>query len=365
MSGEWDHSQKTIEAREDGSARGIMVDKIPSVSVIIPVYNTAAYLVECLDSVMRQDMDDLEIMVVNDGSTDASAEIIERYATRDGRVVVLNHENKGAAVARNEALRMARGDYVMFLDSDDFYQPGLVTTAYHEISLNACDILIVNGRAFDDEGNNRTWHRTPYFELDERDENRIAPGLDWIRRSGGRIQQPGMKIYRREFIRANGLKFGDCLVGEDYFFFYRCMIKAERVAYAHVEGYCRRYRSDSHMTDASIRGTLERIKSFKQIMTTLDEVENDRDRNMIGTQHAYYAGVLWVRCLLRRDLSERHILLKEFHHAGLGDFIRQNKHDWTLKCIYGFMSLPEGLTGLQVAFARCVSQGFRSRSRLL
>jgi len=335
------------------------------VSVIIPVYNTAAYLSECLDSVINQSIGDMEIIVVNDGSTDGSLAMIQRYAGRDRRIRLLNKANQGASAARNDAIIMASSDYIMFLDSDDFYKPDLVKTVYDRISRDACDILIFNGRAFEEEDAKRIWHGKPYFHLDETDKNHVAPGLYWLEKTGGRIQQPGMKIYRREFIMGNGLKFGDAQIGEDYYFFYMCMIKARRVAYTHVEGYCRRYRSDSHMTDESIRGTLERIKSFRQIMTTLALVQDEKYYRIIASQHAYYASVLWMRCLLRQEASERNLLLNACRDAGLHDFIRQNRHNWQLYILNIFISLPESFILMQMIFARAVRWIFKSQSRLL
>jgi len=337
----------------------------PSVSVIIPVYNTEPYLAECLDSVINQSIQEIEIIVVNDGSTDGSLDILQRYCSLDDRIVLLNKANQGASAARNDALQMAKADYIMFLDSDDFFAVDTAQTAYNQIWGNSCDIMIFNGRAFEDDGQVKHWHKKSYFNLFKKDENCIAPGLYWIERTGGRIQQPGMKIYRREFITNNDLKFGDSLVGEDYFFFYMCMIKAASVGYFHFEGYCRRYRSSSHMTDESIHGTQQRIKSFGQIMSTLNFVKDEQCRRKIASQHAYYASVLWIRCLIRHDVSERNSLLKSFHNCRLGEYVQGNRNDWRLNVLSFFISLPEYLLWMKIIFARTIQKAFKSKTRLL
>ncbi|MGA2780314.1 MAG: glycosyltransferase family 2 protein [Smithella sp.] len=342
-----------------------MKKTMPMVSVIIPVYNTAAYLAECLDSVINQEIPEMEIIVVNDGSIDGSLEIIRRYSEQDDRIIILDKANQGASAARNDAMRMAKADHIMFLDSDDVFTADVVKTAYNRICRNAGDIIIFNGRSFEDDGKIRRWYDKFYFNLDEKDENHIAPGLYWIGRTGGRIQQPGMKIYRREFIVENDLKFGDSLTGEDYFFFYMCMIRAQRVGYMHFEGYCRRYRHASLETDKSIHGTQERIRSFGQILSTLNFVKDEKYRRIIGGQHAYYASVLWVRCMIRQDTSERNVLLKEFCSARLKEFIRKNRNDWKLRVLSFFISLPESLLWLQIIFARAVRLSFKSKIRLL
>jgi len=96
------------------------------VSVIIPVYNQENYLAECLDSVLGQSLNDIEIICIDDGCTDRSAEILQKYVQQDKRIIVLQQENNGAAFARNYGIREAHGDFIAFLDSDDSY-PGKTT----------------------------------------------------------------------------------------------------------------------------------------------------------------------------------------------------------------------------------------------
>ena len=93
---------------------------MPKVSVIIPVYNVEKYLSECLDSVVNQTLKDIEIICVNDGSPDGSAEILEEYAQKDNRIKVITQENRGVSEARNSGLKIASGEYIAFLDSDDY-----------------------------------------------------------------------------------------------------------------------------------------------------------------------------------------------------------------------------------------------------
>ena len=94
------------------------------ISVIIPVCNVSAYLRQCLDSVLSQDHRDLEVILIDDGSTDASGEICDEYAARDDRVRVIHQKNGGAASAKNAGLRIATGEYLSFVDSDDYLEPG-------------------------------------------------------------------------------------------------------------------------------------------------------------------------------------------------------------------------------------------------
>ena len=95
---------------------------MPKISVIIPVYNAEKYLRVCLDSVVNQTLEDIEIICVNDGSTDKSSNILKEYAEKDGRIIILTQKNQGAAIARNKGISVAKGEYLSLLDCDDFFE---------------------------------------------------------------------------------------------------------------------------------------------------------------------------------------------------------------------------------------------------
>ena len=111
------------------------------VSVIIPVYNTGKYLRCCLDSVTKQTLSDIEIACVNDGSTDGSSDILKEYAAKDNRIKVISQENKGQSAARNLALRMVSGEYVFFLDSDDFIHPQTLEILLKTAQKSGCSVV--------------------------------------------------------------------------------------------------------------------------------------------------------------------------------------------------------------------------------
>jgi len=94
--------------------------KVPKISVIIPIYNSEKYLKKCLDSVIKQTLKDIEIICIDDGSTDNSKEILREYAKKDKRIVILEQKNKYAGIARNNGIKIAKGEYIHFLDSDDW-----------------------------------------------------------------------------------------------------------------------------------------------------------------------------------------------------------------------------------------------------
>ena len=113
----------------------------PAVSVIVPVYNMGQYLRECLDSVLSQTLQNIEVLCVNDGSSDDSLSILLEYADRDVRVKVISQENQGVAVARNCALQMACGEYIAFMDPDDWYpSTDVLASLFDALETNDVDI---------------------------------------------------------------------------------------------------------------------------------------------------------------------------------------------------------------------------------
>ena len=118
------------------------MDKIPRISVLVPVFNTAKYLSACLDSVLSQSMPDFEIIAVNDASTDNSLDILTAYAAKDARIRIENHEkNKGLLAARTTAIKAAAGKYTLFLDSDDAFRPGILQAVFDLAEKSGADII--------------------------------------------------------------------------------------------------------------------------------------------------------------------------------------------------------------------------------
>lgn len=112
-----------------------------TISVIIPVYNVAAYLPQCLDSVLQQDYSHLEIILIDDGSTDRSGAICDEYAARDSRITVIHQKNAGAAAAKNAGLKIATGEYLSFVDSDDFLEPGAYSHMVGLLKHSGADVI--------------------------------------------------------------------------------------------------------------------------------------------------------------------------------------------------------------------------------
>ena len=121
--------------------KGVVVSMV-KVSVILPVYNEEKYLPQCLDSICGQTLREIEIICVDDGSTDSSPQILEGYAKKDARVKLIRQENQFAGVARNKGMSYATGKYLSFLDADDYYAPEMLEKMAEEAEKNKADIVI-------------------------------------------------------------------------------------------------------------------------------------------------------------------------------------------------------------------------------
>lgn len=125
---------------------------MPKVSVIIPVYNTVPYLEECIISILNQTLKDIEIIIVDDGSTDGSSEIIDYYSKIDNRILVIRQENKGLSLARNVAIEFSKGDYIYFMDSDDILYENTLFDCFCRCEQENLDILFFNGEVIYEKG---------------------------------------------------------------------------------------------------------------------------------------------------------------------------------------------------------------------
>lgn len=204
------------------------------VSVIIPVYNVEDFLGECLESVINQSLMDIEIICVNDGSTDNSKSILEKYSEWDDRIIVINQENCGLGCARNTGLSHAKGDFISFIDSDDFVSEETYELLYNNAILNNSDMVIFKIVRFTDSD---TIYTIPDFPL----ENYIK-GVDFnnytftykdIKRFVLNASYSACaKFYRKEFFDSfDDFKFPVGVAYEDVIFHVKCLLRAKRISF--------------------------------------------------------------------------------------------------------------------------------------
>ena len=225
------------------------------ISVILPVYNSEKYIGKAIESVLGQTFTDFELIIVNDGSTDETAEIIGSFD--DERIRIINQTNQGPGAARNNALRTVSSDYVMFLDSDDWYHPQALEIAYREAVKFNTDITFFQMINYNDgEIYENDWFDLKTF--DESFENRAfspeeTPGSIFDLSVG--VCQ---KIYNADFLRRIDAKFPEGIFFEDMPFFYYVYLKAERISIIKKHLYFRRKHDESitHVVDEKFLDTV-------------------------------------------------------------------------------------------------------------
>ena len=219
----------------------------PAVSVVVPVYNAERYLRPCLDSVLAQTYPCLEVILVDDGSTDASAGICREYCERDGRFRLIRKENGGASSARNGGLDHAAGTYLYFLDSDDEIVPEAIEKLTACARDNGADLVFFEARTKTDEG----VFSTGQYDYHRQD----APGEPYrlreemVAHKEFHVGTP-LLFMERELFTSNRLRFREGIISEDMIMAYQLFSLARRAAHVHEYLYVRRFRPDSVTTKA-------------------------------------------------------------------------------------------------------------------
>ena len=244
-----------------------MMGKQVKVSVVVPVYNVEAYLRECVDSVLCQTMQNFEVILVDDGATDSSGVICDEYDEQDARIRVIHQPNGGLSVARNTGLDAATGEYVYFLDSDDYIADNTLARLCDKAELEKADVVFFDATVFFDgcepDPKVYQYHRTKEYatkpgkeqllELLETDEYRTAVPL---------------MLLRRDYMLRNHLRFRPGILHEDELFTFYVYYANGTVAHCHEEFYARRMRAASIMTGASM---CRRYESVYTIYMELSE----------------------------------------------------------------------------------------------
>ena len=197
-------------------------------SVIIPVYNAAVHLRQCLDSVLNQSVDSLEIICVDDGSTDASWEILQEYARTYSQMRIYQQENSHAGVARNQGMAKARGKFLHFLDADDWLEPGAYKEWLDYAECFGVDICAAYYYTFDDKAARKV--PAPYLE---KEEAWFGSFLNEARHLIYHYPMPWNKLYKRDFLLEYNIRFDSLICANDRYFFFQTIRQATKVMITH------------------------------------------------------------------------------------------------------------------------------------
>lgn len=218
------------------------------IAIIIPIYNVEKYLEQCLQSVAEQSVPFDEVILVNDGSTDNSLQICEKYVSNYGYFKLINQYNKGLSAARNVGVRYADCEYVMFLDSDDYLSVNTVETLKHELKTAKYDVVYFDSNIYCEEG----------WEPKRNIYDRSGAGIDRIRMTGREyfyecypgnyVVQACMAIYNKNILVKKQIRFPEGLYFEDNYFSFIVLNRVQKVMHISEKLYYRRYRAGSITT---------------------------------------------------------------------------------------------------------------------
>jgi exopolysaccharide biosynthesis predicted pyruvyltransferase EpsI/glycosyltransferase involved in cell wall biosynthesis len=258
------------------------------VSVIIPIYNVEDYLEDCLNSVVFQSLSMVEIICVNDGSTDKSGEILDRFAQIYDNIRVINQENQGLSCARNCGLKVARGEYVYFLDSDDMLGENVLSEMYEYSKTNNLDILYFDATTVYE--NTKMQNRFPYYQSAysrSKSYGVFAQGQELMKEfvdNNEYYASVCLQLIRRKYLEDKSLSFYPHILHEDELFTFQSMFLAERVGHLAAPYFIRCIRNNSIMTSKrNFENFYGVYTAYKEMLAFLerDDIPETRDKDTV------------------------------------------------------------------------------------
>ncbi|NDV65184.1 glycosyltransferase [Bacteroides sp. 224] len=220
---------------------------MPKVSIIIPVYNTQDYVKQAVDSIIHQTLQDIEIIIVNDGSTDDSFKILQELASTDKRIKLYSQENQGLSNTRNRGIEVASGDYIYFMDSDDLLDKNALKECYEKCEKENLDFVFFNADVIHESTDSS-------FQMDYHHsgiEDRVYSGVEILNYllDTWQFKSPVyLNVIRASYYKENNFSFYPGIIHEDQLFTMLLYIKANRVSYIDKDFFKRRIREASIMT---------------------------------------------------------------------------------------------------------------------
>ena len=217
---------------------------MPKISVIIPVYNVEKYLEKALDSIINQTFTDFEAICIDDKSTDSSLEILKEFAQKDSRIKIIEHkENQGQSAARNHALDVATGEYIIFIDPDDWVELNMFEEIYKTFLKTNSDSIWFNNYRFDDNTKNQIilfdethiLNHDGYYDITP---DNILYFSDYV----------WNKAFKKSFLQQKNIRFPEGLIFEDCEFYFKCFTQCKKIYYINKPFYYYRVREGSSVT---------------------------------------------------------------------------------------------------------------------
>ena len=276
---------------------------MPKVSVIIPFNNVESYISECLDSVLNQTLKDIEVILINDASTDKSRDIAQNYAEKDGRIILLDiTERKGQGFARNRAIETAKGEYIGFVDSDDFIESDMFELLYNRAKADDTDITMCQVREYDDINGN--YITSDYYSLYPLGsfENTVFSAEDTKEQILDINVALWNKVYKREYLNKINEKFPEGFIYEDLPFFFGTYLPAKRINIVWKNLYSYRVNRKNSTMQQFNNKILDRLPMVSLTYEKLKEIPF-----LSGMKQKIQGWII-------NDLFHRYVLLKENYH---------------------------------------------------
>lgn len=258
---------------------------MPIISLIIPVFNTEQHLLRCIDSILDQSFTDYELILVNDGSTDDSLTICKRYADKDLRVIVIDKPNGGASSARNAGIDRSKGDYICFVDADDYVSQDYLGDLYQDMcSENDID-LVMHGmiQVKEDRKTVISFPRSEMFNLDE---GSFFKGINLFKFCG-----PCCKLFKKDILSDNHIRFNESIIfSEDFDFLARYLVHCNQVRVSDTQNYF--YVSHEGSVSTRINSFDQEYYAITKLLESLSMLkkrfQNPFLENQINVFLAYY-----------------------------------------------------------------------------
>lgn len=236
--------------------------KNPLVTIIIPIFNVEVYLNRCIDSVLQQTYQNIECLLIDDGSTDNSSEICDEYAKKDSRIKVIHKNNEGVSIARNIGLDKAQGQYICFLDGDDWYQDNLIETAVAEMSDSDVPLLMWGINYYDGNSVYKQIENEKDFVVIEQ----LSVFPEWY-------NSPWTKFIKKSFLDEYNIRFPEHIsMAEDMYFSYLCLSHLPKIRFISNSFYNYFYcRKDSACNKIDYKKILDEINSINLLQARLDK----------------------------------------------------------------------------------------------
>ncbi len=307
------------------------------VSVIVPIYNVEQYVRECVKSILNQSLDELEIILVNDGTKDNSIVNIQDLIDSHDNIILVEKENSGLSAARNAGLRVATGDYISFIDSDDYIEPLFLETLYKEAYKNNLDICIGGYTDFFTDNMVPRLRNTNLLDVPVTDGQDIL--YNQINNNDYRMEV-WTNLYKHDFLKTNKLEFVEGILHEDEEFTPRVLLMAKRVKIISTNDYIYRHREDSIMNS---KPSIKHINSIFFIIENLIHdfnLECDIKKKKIYSWLIKHLTECYIDKILLSNIDNKVELLHEIKKKNIRNII----------CYYQKMNLKNSIKYLILGY---------------